>query len=168
MNDFLNKINSNNQDIVMKEMASNIVKQMQDEGKTLASILNLSEEFLEEIYHLGYVYYNQGKHQEAISLFYILVGAVPQNAKYAFALAAAYHQFKDYPHAVLGFTVTYTLDPKNPLPVYFAADCLIKMNNLNEALQLLDTTIAICEDIQEYATLKERCTLLKKIINTNN
>jgi type III secretion system low calcium response chaperone LcrH/SycD len=169
MDDFLKNIDINNEE-QMNAFALSLIKKMEEEGQSLSSLLNISDGLLEELYRLGYNYYNQGKYKEALTLFYTLTGVAPQNDRYMFALAASFHQLKDYQSAAFGFTVAYSLNLKNPLPVYYAADCLINIKQFEEAIVILDKAIEVSADQGEYQALKQRCILLKKslIENINN
>ncbi|MCB1181109.1 MAG: SycD/LcrH family type III secretion system chaperone [Chlamydiia bacterium] len=158
---FLSTIDPNNKEQI-KELSFKIINKIKKEGGTVAAAMGLSEEFLEEIYQLAYTYYNQGKNKEAISLFYVLMGVSPKNFKYVLGLAAAYYQLEDYYHAALGFTLAFSLDPKNPLSAYYASDSLLKLNQVKEALEVLDKAIDLCGSRIEHAELKERCVLIRK------
>lgn len=148
----------------MKIASKKILKKMQKEGKTLAQALDMSENLLEEIYQLGYTYYNQGKYKEAVSLFYLLVGTSPSSFKYVFALAATFHQMEDFQDASIGFALAFRLDRTNPLPVYYAADCLLKQNATQEAKELFELTVELCGTKEEYSILKERALLIKNTL----
>lgn len=166
------KLDSNNlKDIdlndkeVVKSISSGIYEKMRRENKSLAEVLNVAPELINELYHLGYTFYGQGKFKEAVSLFYYLTTFSPNEFKYIYALSAAFHQLKEFEQAASGFTLAYMIEPQNPLPVYYVADCLLQTDQKEAALEVIETTITICGEIKEHQALKERCLLIKNSLN---
>lgn len=154
------RINLNDPEFA-EQIAKEAIHQMQTGGGTLQDVLGVSDELLEEIYALAYNFYDQGKYKESVSLFEFLTGAAPNKYKYVLGLASSYHQLQNYSNAVLGFFIALHLDPENPLPAYYVADCFLKQKMLKEAIEFLDVTIELCEDNVAYNELKERCILIK-------
>lgn len=148
----------------LKGIAMEVLRQAQKEGKTLQEVLGMSEGFLEQIYGVAYTFYNAGRYKEAISLFNLLVGAVPGRHKFTYGLAAAYRQTKEYGKAALGFFLAAHEDPENPYSAYYLADCLLKLEKIEEAKEALELTIETAGSHKEYQVLKERSILLKKTL----
>lgn len=148
-----------------KEEAENIArgvlsKMEENPGMTLREATGISDQVLEEIYHLAYTYYNQGKYEEGAALFQFLSGSSPNTYKYILGLAACFHQCKSYEQAALGFYIALTIEPSNPVPAYYVTDCFLKQGLHEEALEFAQVTVTICEDKPEYAELSQRCTLI--------
>ncbi|WP_375793824.1 SycD/LcrH family type III secretion system chaperone [Chlamydia sp. 12-01] len=131
------------------------------EGLTLQQILGLSDVLLEEIYTIAYSFYSQGKYNEAIGLFQILTASKPQCYKYILGLSSCYHQLKMYNEAAFGFFLAFDAEPHNPIPPYYIADSLMKIDQTEESRDFLDITIDICANKPEYRILKERCNIMK-------
>ncbi|WP_262405951.1 SycD/LcrH family type III secretion system chaperone [Chlamydia abortus] len=132
-----------------------------DAGLTLQQILGLSDVLLEEIYTIAYSFYSQGKYNEAIGLFQILTASKPQCYKYILGLSSCYHQLKMYNEAAFGFFLAFDAEPNNPIPPYYIADSLMKIDQTEESKDFLDITIDICANKPEYRILKERCNIMK-------
>lgn len=132
-----------------------------DAGLTLQQILGLSDVLLEEIYTIAYSFYSQGKYNEAIGLFQILTASKPQCYKYILGLSSCYHQLKMYNEAAFGFFLAFDAEPNNPIPPYYIADSLMKIDQTEESRDFLDITIDICANKPEYRILKERCNIMK-------
>lgn len=130
-------------------------------GLTLQQILGLSDLLLEEIYTIAYSFYSQGKYNEAVGLFQILTASKPQCYKYILGLSSCYHQLKMYDEAAFGFFLAFDAEPENPIPPYYIADSLMKINQVEESNDFLDITMNICGNKPEYKVLKERCNIMK-------
>lgn len=130
-------------------------------GLSLQQILGLSDLLLEEIYTVAYSFYSQGKYNEAVGLFQILAASKPQCYKYMLGVSSCYHQLKLYNEAAFGFFLAFDVEPENPIPPYYIADSLMKLNQLEESSDFLDITIGICGNKPEFSILKARCDIMK-------
>lgn len=131
-------------------------------GLTLQQILGLSDILLEEIYTIAYNFYSQGKYNEAVGLFQILTASKPQCYKYILGLSSCYHQLQLYNEAAFGFFLAFDAEPENPIPPYYIADSLMKLEQPEESKNFLDITMDICANKPEYRILKERCNIMKE------
>ena len=147
-------------------MASKIFHEMFEEGKSIQEILDVNEGALEELYSLAYGFYNQGKYKESHALFQLLTGTKPDGYKYLLGLAASLHQLEEYDQAIMSFFLALNIEPENPVPVYYIADCFLKQNLNKEAIPMLDIVIEMAKE--EHSTLKERCILIKKNLELNS
>ncbi|AEB41244.1 SycD/LcrH family type III secretion system chaperone [Chlamydia pecorum] len=146
-----------------KQAMVNILEGLSN-GLTLQQILGISDVLLEEIYTISYSLYSQGKYLEAVGLFQVLVASKPQCYKYMLGLSSCFHQLKLYNEAAFGFFLAFDAQPENPIPPYYIADSLLKLDQLDEAQNFLDITTDICKDKPEYKILKERCNIMKQSI----
>lgn len=148
----------------IQNLASNIKTQMEDEGKTLQEVVGVNEAFLEKIYSHAYTHYNCGKFTEALHLFDLLVSISPKTYKFLLGSAACLYQLKEFRMALFVFHSALMIEPANALPAYYIADCMIKEGFLEQGIEALDIAIAIAGNNKEFASLKERCKLMKKSI----
>lgn len=125
----------------------------------LPTRLRASERRLEEFYQRGYLLYQIGRYAEAQPYFNMLVLADPQNPKFLMALGASYHMQKKYASAIQMYSTILYFDPLNPLPLYHAADCYIKIYEPFGALIALEMAIERCRD-PKFNTLKDRMKLM--------
>ncbi len=137
-------------------------ERMKEENKSLQEILQVNGGLLEDIYSLGYGYYNQGRYKEASSLFYMLSHIDPTSYKYLFGLASSLHQQGDYENAAYGYCNAVVLDPENPYPFFYLSDCCLKGGDPESAIEALDFVLEIAEKKEGYRQLKERSILLKE------
>ena len=127
-----------------------ILKKMKDEGLTIQQATGISDAFLEEMYSLAHAHYDKGNHKESLSLFQFLAGCAPNSYKFMLGLAANLHQMGEYQEAFNGFTIALKLDDSNPLPIYYMADCLLRLGNEKDAIPLFEIMIEAAEHAPEY------------------
>ncbi len=128
-------------------------------------MLKLDDETLEGIYTQAYLFYNQGKFRDASYLFVILMLLDPTQPKYMLGSGACLHRLGKYEKAAQVYLLGSSLDPKNPLPHFHAADCYIKLKALPLADMCLKTAIQCCGEQKEYELVKERATLMQQAIS---
>lgn len=146
---------------VAENIAKEVVLQMQkNPGMTLKQATGVSEEVLEEIYHMAYTYYNLGKYQEAAALFQFLAGSSPHTFKYIFGLAGCFHQTECFEQAAIGFFIALNIEPHNPIAAYYLTDCFLKQDLPEEALEMAELTFKICKQKSEYSELAQRSKLI--------
>ncbi|MFC2049475.1 SycD/LcrH family type III secretion system chaperone [Chlamydiota bacterium] len=152
----------------MANIGEEVLRKMQENpGMTLKEATGVSDEVLEEIYHLAYTFYNQGKYKEAAALFQFLSGASPSTYKYVLGLASCFHQCESYEQAAIGFYIALQTQPDNPIPAYYITDCFLKQDLKEEALEFAEVTLMICEDKPKYAELSHRCRLIIESLKCN-
>lgn len=143
----------------MGKAAQALLDKMAAENKTLQEVSGISDKLLEEIYSLAYAHYNLGKYKESLSLFQFLAGIAPKQPRFVLGLAATYHQMENYSEAAMGFFLAYNLDPQNPLPAYYAADCYLNLKTPEAAIDCLELAIHTAGENKEFEELKQRCLL---------
>lgn len=134
-------------------------------GRNLQDILGLSDVLLEEMYTIAYSFYSQGKYKEAIGLFQLLAASKPQKYKYVLGLSSCFHQMHLYEEAAFGFFLAFDAEPENPIPPYYIADSLMKLEQFDESNNFLDITMDMCRDNPEFKVLYERCDIMKQSIS---
>ena len=134
-----------------------------EKGIPLYQAAGITPSMQEEIYTIARDYYEQGKYVESLALFQMLSRINPNAFRFIYGAAASFHQIKDYINASLGFFTALSLEPLNPMPAFYLADCFINLEAFEDAIRYLDITIVICEDDKkhQFEQLKERCKLIK-------
>ncbi len=160
----LAKILDNLNEEKLDEVAAELFQKMEKEGKTLKEASGVSDEMEEEIYAIAHGYYDQGKYLEAATLFQVLAKLNPNEFKYIYGLASAHHQHKDFINASLGFYTAHALEPMNPMPTFYLADCFLNLEGYSDALHFLKITIELCKLKPEHKELGEKCELIKKTL----
>jgi type III secretion system low calcium response chaperone LcrH/SycD len=141
-----------------------ILSQAINSGIMPRQALKLSDDTMEAIYGQGYNLYNQGKYKEASYVFRLLMLLDYLTSKYMMGLAACLHRLHDYKQAANTYLLCGTLDPKNPLPHYHAADCYLQLQVPMLAILSLGLAVAAAGDQPQYAIIKERASLMRETL----
>jgi type III secretion system low calcium response chaperone LcrH/SycD len=142
-----------------------ILSQAINSGIMPRQALKLSDDTMEAIYGQAYNLYNQGKYKEASYVFRLLMLLDYLTTKYMMGLAACLHRLHDYKQAANTYLLCGTLDSKNPLPHYHAADCYLQLQAPLLASFSLGLAVAAAADQPQYAIIKERASLMKEALN---
>lgn len=123
------------------------------------SHFTLNDAQLESLYSFGYQRFKSGRYGEALSFFQVLHEVEPLSFRYAFAMAACYHQLQDYPNALVYYQLAGEYEPTNPEPYFHLYDCLLQLNNLASAYLALNEAILRASDQDKYSKIKEKAGL---------
>ena len=130
--------------------------------------LRLGDDTMEAMYGQAYNLYNQGKYQDAAYIFRLLMLLDYMTSKYILGLAACLHRMKEYKNAANTYLLCSSLDAKNPLPHYHAADCYLQLGYPEMAAFSLGLVIAVAADQPQYAIIKERARLMKETLDAES
>ena len=151
----------------LERLSRLIIEEVENsEGMTLQDAMGIENRSLDEIYHLAYENYNQGKYKEAESLFYLIMCAAPNNFDYVFGFAATLYQQKNFEQAAVGFYLAMHLQP-SPMTSYYLTNCFVYGGMKEEALDAAELTISLCDEFEGHEEIKERCLLIKKNMEKN-
>ncbi|MFN0064791.1 MAG: SycD/LcrH family type III secretion system chaperone [Chlamydiales bacterium] len=144
----------------IQKKANLVLKRMKEENISLKEAAQVNDHFLEEVYSLAHAHYERGNYKESLSLFQLLSGIAPSTHKYVFGLSANFHQMGKFEDAMYGFYLALNIDPENPIPAFYIADCLLKLNFKAEAEEFLNLTIEIAVEKPQYAEMKHKSLLM--------
>ena len=144
----------------VEKSTQTILKKMKDENVTLQQAVGISDTFLEELYSLAHAHYERGNYKESISLFQFLAGCAPNHYKYMLGLAANLHQMGEYSEAIQGFRVALDLNPVNPMPIYYIADCFLRLGEEEEAAPFYEMMVQAGKAAPEYAEFANKSLLI--------
>jgi type III secretion system low calcium response chaperone LcrH/SycD len=143
-----------------KQAVEGVIRNIFDQGMLPKEAMGISDTVMEGIYGHAYRMYNAGQYRDAQSIFRILTMLNPLESKYAMGSGACLHMMKDYKTAAAIYTITSSIDPKNPVPHYHASDCYLKMSLIGAAMNELKTTIELCGDQPVYAIVRDRSKMM--------
>jgi type III secretion system low calcium response chaperone LcrH/SycD len=115
-----------------------------------ASPLSLEQE--RPFYATAFEHYEQGKYRSAAQLFTHLVLTDPYSAPYWQGLASSKQMTRDYLAAIQAWALVALLQENDPLPHFHAAECLLSLDQKEEALKALDAALELAgtnESLQE-------------------
>jgi len=134
----------------------------------VAEILGLSTEGISPIplaeersfYATAFGLYERGDYEGAAQLFTQLVLTDPYSPHYWQGLASCKQMSQDYKAALHAWGVLALLREEDPLPHFHAAECLLSLEEKEEALKALDAALQFAG---KNALLEEKIDLLKAI-----
>jgi len=154
--------------VMPPEQVERIWNQVKD-LKQLKETLQISPQEIENTYALAYLLYEQKQFQSAADSFSVLMMMDPTDWRFSYGLAACRHALADWPNAALYFAVAAELNPGDPLPHYYTADCFLKLGNEKAAklsYELVLERIAKQADGQLWKALKGQTELMLKQMGT--
>lgn len=120
------------------------------------------------IYAIAYEFYSHGHYKEASSLFSHLVIQETKNVSYWMGLGASLQMQKEYLKALDAYTAAAILEveERDPLPHFYAAQCLIVLKDVKSALQALESASTIASKDSKYEQLLIQINLIKDAWST--
>lgn len=122
-------------------------------GITPKEVMQQNNEFLESLYSLAMQYYRVGNWINAATVLRSLIALDPFNAKFSLALGMLLQRTKNYPESITAYRLSSALDQTNPIPYFHLADCYMKLNEKEKALESLDKAIEFASDQMVYEPL---------------
>ncbi len=112
-----------------------------------------------DFYALAFEMYEKGDYRGAAALFTQLVLTDPFSQHYWHGLASSKQMAREYHAAMHAWSLVALLKEGDPMPHFHAAECLLSLDDKEEALKALDAALNFCKD----ETLQEKIHLLKAI-----
>lgn len=172
MDEILKKIveetEKNRPQSITEEKNLEILKNIAEKNMTPGRALGFNESFFEMVYTFGYNLYKSGKYDQASEIFRVLTFFEPQNHKYLMGLASSFHLQKIYQSAVEAYIAASVLDQKDPMCLYYASDCFLKLKNIPGALLMLQMMLNRMGNNNKYSVLKERVAQSIKSLEKEN
>jgi type III secretion system low calcium response chaperone LcrH/SycD len=92
--------------------------------------------------------YEQGKYSDASALFTQLVLIDPFSFAYWQGLASAKQLCRDYEAALQAWSLAVLLETQDPSAYFHVAECLMYLEQSQEALQALEAALRCCKDAE--------------------
>lgn len=144
-----------------QDVTEGLLKAMYVNNWSLKQIFpELPHEAFEHVYMSAKKYYEAGDYNAALPIFYGLVAYNHHSYKYIIGCAACLHLLGYYKEAAQGYALAYAAAPANPIPLFYAAECVEKLKSYEVAILLLKQAIAISDKRKEYSVLKEKAQLI--------
>lgn len=138
------------------------------EGIPLYKSLDIPEDLMEHYYTIAYNLYNVGNFKDALILLRNIYPKDGMNPRYAYGIAACYHQLQDVENAYLFYLITLYLDQEDPLPCYHLYDCCMKNGDHEMAKFALRQVIQRAKENSDYVKLVEAAKINLKSLENNN
>lgn len=129
----------------IEEYTDGLIHAIQN-GATLKDISGVSSDTMNDVYKLAYEFYNQGKLNDAESLFRFLCIYDFYNPEYAMGLAAVYQLKKDYQKAIDFYALSYSLSKNDYRPMFYAGQCNLMQRRSIQAKKCFEIVASRCGD----------------------
>ena len=123
----------------------------EEHAKALADIMQglssaqgaegLSDNIIEALYESGHVQFSQGRFDQALKVFAVVLLHRPINARFVCAYGMCQKNLHDYLAAQSAFKVQVLLEPENPVPLLHMAECLMMLERKEEAAAVLASVV---------------------------
>lgn len=133
-----------------------ILRDIAEKGMSPGKAMGFNDSFFEMVYTFAYNLYQSGKYEQASEIFRVLNFFEPKNHKYLMGLSSSLHQQKYYQTALEMYIAASVINEKDPMCLYYASDCFLKLKNIPGALLMLGMMSKRMGNESKYAVLKER------------
>ena len=128
-------------------------------GITEKEVKPIPLEMQRQLYATAFGMYEKGDYRSAWQLFTQLVLSDPFSEHYWLGLASSKQMARDYQAAIHAWSLVALLKEGDPMPHFHAAECLLSLDEKEEALKALDAALDLCTEER----LHEKINLLKAI-----
>ncbi len=114
------------------------------------------------LYELGYNLYKNKEYNHAESIFRKLVVMMPLEKTHWQGLASTIQMQRRFQDALVAWSMFAFIDPKCPMPHFFAAECLFELDNFTDCMTALNALSDRDPDGQynsKTQSMKEMCML---------
>lgn len=136
-----------------------IMNKVMVQGMNPLEAAGLKPEDLEWLYAQAYNLYKAGQYKDSILLFRAVIQINPMVSKYYIGLGACYFMLKEYETAIFPYLAADYVDKANPIPLYYVAECFLKLNNKPAALKAYDQLLELFKSVPLFPHLRERIRL---------
>lgn len=151
----MKKTSTSNLDISPEQMET-LVHDFLLNQKTFKDLKGITDKEMEGIYATAYNFYSHGKFDRAEDIFSALCQMDHYKSKYWLGLGASRQMQKKYEKAIDAYGLATLMDINNPLPAFYTAHCLLKLNNKENAIKAFEAVILLCGDKEEHKEVKSQ------------
>lgn len=119
-----------------EERIAEIMAHMGNFG-TLRELKGISNAEIETIYGMGVDFYRAGNYKDAEKIFRFLTVFEHTSSKYWTAMGSVLQVGGRFEEATKSYAMATLFDIHNPKPMYYAAECFMKMGDLENARKAL-------------------------------
>lgn len=119
---------------------------------------NMTQEDIDLFYELAFNLYQAGDYKQAEELFRRTILAKPLEKRHWQGLASCLQMQNRYEEALVPWSMCCLVDPENPLPHFHAAECLLSLEDIEEAFKALKA----CENRDTEKVFQGKITTLRQ------
>ena len=115
-------------------------------GGTVAQANNISESALESVYIMAHNQYTNSHYEEAAKGFQYLCFYDQWNPRNFLCLGACQQMLRVFGQAIQTYLFAFKLDPTNPLPLIYMADCHMALNKVEKAAKIYRAALDLARE----------------------
>lgn len=140
---------------IKKDIGKALVK-IFERGTPPKEALGLTDLDISEMYCYGFTLFSSGKYTEAREIFKLLIQFCPEESDFYICLGVCHHRLKAYQLACACYMGANQLNPSNPVPLFYAYDCCLNVEDPYSAAIMLANGLVQCGNDPKYAKMKEK------------
>ena len=150
------------------ETLDQIVDRFQNHGATFKEIKGISDDELEAMYALAHGQLQNGRFEQAETMFRFLCLNDHLSHKYWLAMGICLKEQEKFEEAVNALGVAGLLNMEDPRAAFAAAECHVRLGNRTESVAALESAISFAGDKPEFAATRQRAEMMLKVLNQSN
>ncbi len=144
------------------------LQELREKLYALPSISRFSDEQIEIVYGIGYALYQQGKFDNAIGLFQVLMMYRPLDARLMMAFALCCKRLCRFEAAIPAFAAALALGSDEPEAAEAAihlSECLAAMGKTEECHSVLEPLLRLTGLDERFDVVRRRAETLRAMLN---
>lgn len=140
------------------------------EGLPIADAVNLAPEVLEGLYSLAFNFYSTANYKDAETIFKALCVYKYTDYRFWMGLGGCRQALGEYQLAVETYGMASLIEQlKNPEPLWYAANCYVKLNDKENALAILDSILILSsENNPSHLSYRAKAEALRTLLQQAN
>lgn len=139
-----------------------------NELQALESRTRFPRETLDAVAHLARGFMQQNHFERAYQYYGLLTFFDPVDPQFLTGQALCARELGRTEEALLLFDFATCIDPHQPLPALLAAECLMQLNRVDEARQLLPAVVRFCCENPQHEPIGERAKAILEVASHSN
>lgn len=147
-------------DLSPMEQIQNALESVIGHGASIAEVLDIEADDLENAYKLAHEYYSSKAYEKALGLFHQLALLNHLDSRFTMGMAACFQQLQDFENAIDFYNLSgYSSQLEDPTPFYYAGICNLKIGEIDEALVSLEVATITGEE-DTYLDIRKKAKTL--------
>lgn len=147
------------------ELAATLA-QLRDKLQALPTLRRLGDDDAEAVYAVGYREFGQGRYEQALRHFQLLLVYRPTHTVYLLGAALCLQRLRRFELAIVAFTALRFLEPAQPGHLLAAAECHLLCGERGEAGKALRQLVAWCREHGGHAAVLARAEALLTLMQS--
>lgn len=139
-----------------------LIRKTTANAKPIKDLINITPEVVENLYGIAVYLYNQHRYQLALDVFDQLKQLDITSGVYPLGAGACQQALGSYSGAVSNYSLAAANDPKNPTPLFYAAELSLVINKKEAAYYFYEQVVKLAGKNKDFAKMKDRAEAILK------